>query len=215
MGHHELAIDLGGEVVQAGGHTPGLSQAGQAVKGAGGTDEMADLLAEVGCLLEPGSGGGKVAGGSRRPGPGNEQVRPETSRYGSTEGIERFQRLGRLLSPTGHGLSEDGAHIGALSKDRAPQLLVEGVGLAGPTERGQRAALLEAKDREPVGDESSRFGGRVVYDVTVRHGEEFVRLAEPAGVDERGSAVAEQHPLVPRLVGRGDRGCWGVGSTAR
>ena len=74
-GSHELAVDLGGEFIQAAGHLAGLAQAGQAVERAGGIDEVADLFAEVGRLFEPGPGGGKVAGGGRRPGPGLEQRR--------------------------------------------------------------------------------------------------------------------------------------------
>jgi len=49
------------------GYLAGVAQAGQAVEGAGGIDEVADLLAEVGRLLEPGPGGGQVASGSPPP----------------------------------------------------------------------------------------------------------------------------------------------------
>ena len=125
--------------------------------------------------------------------------------YRNAEGIERGQRLGRLFRPTGHGQRLSGGHIRPWSKARAPELLVEGVGLAGPTEGAHRAALLEVKDGEPVGDESSRFGRRMIHDVAIRHGEKLVRLAETAGVAKRGGAGAEQQPLVPRLVGRRDR----------
>ena len=61
------------------------------------------------------------------------------------------------------------------------------------------------EDGEAVGNESSRFGRRMIHDVAIRHSEKLVRLAETAGVDERGNAKAEQQPLVPRLVGRRDR----------
>ena len=37
-GHHELAVHLGGEVMQAAVYLAGVAQAGQAVEGAGGTD---------------------------------------------------------------------------------------------------------------------------------------------------------------------------------
>jgi hypothetical protein len=49
---HELAVDLVGELLQADGHLAGLGQAGQVMERAGGTDEVADLLAEVGCLFQ-------------------------------------------------------------------------------------------------------------------------------------------------------------------
>ncbi len=70
---------------------------------AGGTDEVADLFAEVGRLLEPGPGGGKVAGGCRRPGPGLEQVGPDDWHYRNGEGVERGEGRGRLFRPTGYG----------------------------------------------------------------------------------------------------------------
>ena len=46
-------------------------------------DEVADLLAEAGRLFEPGSGGGEVAGGCRRPGPGLEQFGPTSGNIGT------------------------------------------------------------------------------------------------------------------------------------
>src|SRR5271170_769419 len=98
-----------------------------------------------------------------------------------------------------------GYSIRPLDNARAPELLQEGVGLAGPAERAHRAALLEVKDGEPCGDDSSRFGRRMIHDFVIGHGEELVRLDETAGVDERNRATAEKYPLVPRLVGRRDR----------
>jgi hypothetical protein len=48
----------------------------------------------------------------------------------------------------------------------------------------------------------------MIDDVAIRHGEELVCLDETTRGDERSNAVAEQHPLVPRLVGR--RHCVGA-----
>ena len=132
---------------------------------AGGTDEVADLFAEVGRLFEPGPGGGQVAGGGRRPGPGLEQFGPDGGQYRNGEGVERGQCRGRLFRPPGHGQRVSGCGIRPLGKARAPELLEEGVGLAGPAEGAHRAALLEVKDGEPSGDESSRFGRRMIHDV--------------------------------------------------
>lgn len=99
-GHHELAVHLGGEVLQAAGYLAGVAQAGQAVEGAGGTDEVADLLAEAGRLFEPGPGGGKVAGGCRRPGPGLEKFGPEVGEYRNGEDVDRGQCRGGLCRST-------------------------------------------------------------------------------------------------------------------
>jgi hypothetical protein len=150
-GGHEFAVHLGGEVLQAVGDLAGAAEAGQAVERAGGADEVADLFADVGRLFEPGPGGGKVGRGRSRPGLGLENCGPEGFKYRRTAVVERSQRLDRLLRLTGYGQRMSSDHVRPLGKDRAPKLLVEGVGLAGPAERAHRAALLEVKDGEPVG----------------------------------------------------------------
>src|ERR1700677_3535016 len=60
-GDHELAVYLGGEILQAAGHLAGVAQASQTVERAGGTEEVADLFADVSRLFEPGPCGGKAA----------------------------------------------------------------------------------------------------------------------------------------------------------
>ena len=92
-----------------------MAQAGQAVQRAGGTDEVSDLFAEVGRLFEPGPGGGKVAGGGRRPGPGLEKFGPEVGHYRNGEGVDRGECHGGLFCPTGYGQRLSGSHIRPLS----------------------------------------------------------------------------------------------------
>ena len=66
-----------------------------------------------------------------------------------------------------------------------------------------RVTLVEVKQGEPYGDESPRPSPPDGPCPAVRHGEELVRLAEPAGVDERNSAKGRIVPTEPRLVGPG------------
>src|SRR5271167_920432 len=101
-----------------------------------------------------------------------------------------------------------GDRIGPSRKDRAAELLVEGVRLAGSAESAHRAALFKMKHSEPIGDERSRFGSRMIDDIAIRHREELVGLGETASGNERGNAVAKKHPLLPGFFGR--RNCGGA-----
>ena len=60
--------------------------------------------------------------------------------------------------PPGQGQRASANNIRPWGKPRAPELLEERIGLAGPAERGRRAALLEMKEGVLHGDERSRFG---------------------------------------------------------
>jgi len=115
-GRHELAVDLGGKFMQAAGHLGGLAEPGQAVQRASSPDEVADLFAVVGRLFQPGPGGGEVAGGGRRPGPGLEEVEPDLGQYRNAEGVERGQGHGGLLRPPGYGQRLSGYSIRPWSK---------------------------------------------------------------------------------------------------
>jgi len=115
-GRHELAVHLRGEVMQAAGHLGGPAEAGQAVRRASSPDEVGDVFAEVSRLFELGPGGGKVAGGGRRPGPGLEEVEPDLGQYRNAEGVERGQGHGGLLRPPGYGQRLSGYSIRPWSK---------------------------------------------------------------------------------------------------
>ena len=62
--------------------------------------------------------------------------------------------------------------------------------------------MFEVQNREPSGDEGSRFSRRLIDDPAVGTGEEVFGLAETARVDWRNDTGYEQAPLVPRFVGR-------------
>ena len=70
----QITVDLVDQSGQAGGHLSGAAEAGQAVQGAAGPDQVADLFAELGRRFQVVPRGRKVTGGCRGPGPGLKDV---------------------------------------------------------------------------------------------------------------------------------------------
>ena len=82
----------------------------------------------------------------------------------------------------------------------------------GPAKGALHAALFEVENGEPSGDESSRFGRRLLDELVVGTGEELVGLAETARGDQRMDMGSKQAPPVPRFVGLGYRSAGGGSS---
>jgi hypothetical protein len=70
----QITVDIVDQIGQPGGHLSGPTEAGQAVQGAAGPDEVADLFAELGRRFQVVTSGRKITGGGRCPGPGLKDV---------------------------------------------------------------------------------------------------------------------------------------------
>jgi hypothetical protein len=153
-----------------------VAEAGQAVQRADGADHVTDFLTEIGCRLKLLASGGEATGGGRGPGPGLQHLGLVHQRRGEAEGTEGGEGLGCPVGLPGQGQRLRGGGVGPLSGERPPELLEEGIGLAGPAEGAHRPTLFKVQNSEPFGHEGPGFGAWLVDDQALSSSQEVAGL---------------------------------------
>ena len=121
-GADQVAVDFIGQGSESGLHLLGPAEAGQAVQGARGADQVADLFAEVGGGFQLGAGRGKVPGRRGRPRPGGEQVGLVDENLWQGKGVQRCECLGGPVGLSGQCQRLGGGDVEPAGRGGASEL---------------------------------------------------------------------------------------------
>ena len=150
-GRRQLAIHLGGQCAELGGHLAGATHPGQSVQRPRGPEQVPHLLAHLDRHFEVLARRAHVAAGRPGPGAGLEQLHLVLHVRGQPQGVQLGQGLARLGGRTGQRQGVGGQRLTPAGRDRQPEV----------EEDSRRARRLQVRGLHPALFEPERTeGGR-------------------------------------------------------